>query len=246
MAKPTPKKKSNTAFLAVILVVLVAGGAAIWTTMNRAKPVPTELAAGTPLPEAQGYLRGDPNAPITIIEFADFECPGCGQFAAVQEPDLRKRVIDAGLANFRFYDFPLTSIHRNTLAAHLAASCANEQGKFWEFHDMLFEGQYDWNSQATGNPRKVFDGYVSTLGLDAAKFGECYDSQRNLAQIQANAAAGTERGVNSTPTVIIGNKVYSPAPTADQIKSIIDSLRAALPAGAAAPAAPAAGAAEKK
>ncbi len=246
MAKPTPKKKSNTAFLAVILVVLVAGGAAIWTTMNRAKPVPTELAAGTPLPEAQGYLRGDPNAPITIIEFADFECPGCGQFAAVQEPDLRKRVIDAGLANFRFYDFPLTSIHRNTLAAHLAASCANEQGKFWEFHDMLFEGQYDWNSQATGNPRKVFDGYVSTLGLDAAKFGECYDSQRNLAQIQANAAAGTERGVNSTPTVIIGNKVYSPAPTADQIKSIIDSLRAALPAGAAAPAAPAAGAVEKK
>lgn len=246
MAKPTPKKKSNTAFLAVILVVLVAGGAAIWTTMNRAKPVPTELAAGTPLPEAQGYLRGDPNAPITIIEFADFECPGCGQFAAVQEPDLRKRVIDAGLANFRFYDFPLTSIHRNTLAAHLAASCANEQGKFWEFHDMLFEGQYDWNSQATGNPRKVFDGYVSTLGLDAAKFGECYDSQRNLAQIQANAAAGTERGVNSTPTVIIGNKVYSPAPTADQIKSIIDSLRAALPAGAATPAAPAAGAAEKK
>ena len=84
MAKPTPKKKSNTAFLAVILVVLVAGGAAIWTTMNKSKPIPTELAAGTPLPEAQGYLRGDPNAPITIIEFADFECPGCGQFAAVQ------------------------------------------------------------------------------------------------------------------------------------------------------------------
>ncbi|WP_337169596.1 thioredoxin domain-containing protein [Gemmatimonas aurantiaca] len=236
MAKPTPKKKSNTAFLAVILVVLVAGGAAIWTTMNKSKPIPTELAAGTPLPEAQGYLRGDPNAPITIIEFADFECPGCGSFAAVQEPDLRKRVIDAGLANFRFYDFPLTSIHRNTLAAHLAASCANEQGKFWEFHDMLFEGQYDWNSQATGNPRKVFDGYVSKLGLDAAKFGECYDSQRNLAQIQANAAAGSERGVNSTPTIIIGNKVYSPAPTADQLKAIVDSMRAALPAAVAAPA----------
>ncbi|BAH39644.1 putative oxidoreductase [Gemmatimonas aurantiaca T-27] len=236
MAKPSPKKKSNTAFLAVILVVLVAGGAGIWTAMKNSKPTPIELAPGTPLPQAQGYLYGDPNAPITIIEFADFECPGCGQFATVQEPDLRKRVFDAGLANFRFYDFPLTSIHRNTLAAHLAASCANEQGKFWEYHDLLFEGQYDWNSQAASNPRKIFDGYVTKLGLDAAKFGECYDSQRNLAQIQANAAAGSERGVNSTPTIIIGNKVYSPAPTADQLKQIVDSIRATLPATTPAPA----------
>ncbi len=227
MAKQAPRKKSPVAFVVIILVVLVAGGAWIWTAMRSNVPKPIALAPGTPLPQAQGYMRGDPAAPVTIIEFADFECPGCGQFALVEEPDLFKRVIDAGLANFRFMDFPLTSIHSNTLSAHLAASCADEQGKFWEFHDMLFRGQYDWNTQATTNPRKIFDGYVKALGLDAAKFGECFDSQRNLGRIQANAAAGSERGVNSTPTIMIGGAIYAPAPNTDQIKAIVDSIRSA-------------------
>lgn len=214
----------------MVLVVLAAGGTWIWSAMKNAKPTAIELAPGSELPTAQGYLRGDPDAPITIIEFADFECPGCGQFAVVQEPDLRARVIDPGLANFRFYDLPLTSIHRNTLSAHLAASCAAEQGKFWEFHDMLFEGQYDWNSEATTNPRKVFDGYASKLGLDTKQFSDCFSSQRTLPQIQASARLAEERGINGTPTVVIGNKVYWPAPTADQLKMIVDSIRAATPA----------------
>jgi protein-disulfide isomerase len=233
VVKATPKKKSNTAFIVVILVVLVAGGAAIWAAIQANKPKAIELAANTPLPAAEGYLRGDPKAPITIIEFADFECPGCGQFALLQEPDIRKRIIEAGLANFRFYDFPLTSIHQNTMAAHLAAACANEQNKFWEMHDMIFAGQLDWNGQATSNPRKVLDGYAAQLGLDMKAFGSCFDTQKPLPQIQANAAAGTERGVNGTPTIMIGNRMYNPTPNADQIKKIVDSLRAAMPAVAA-------------
>lgn len=229
MAKVTPKKKSNTGFLAVVAVVLVAGAAGIWTTMQN-KPKPIELAPGTALPTAEGYLRGDPNAPVTIVEFADFECPGCGQFATLVGPDLKSRLVDAGLANFRFYDFPLTNIHANSMAAHLAAACANDQGKFWEMHDQLFAGQYDWNTQATTNPRKLFDGYAAAIGLDAAAFGQCFDAQKHVARIQANAAEGQQRGVGSTPTLIIGNKVYAGGLTFDQIKAVVDSLRAAAPA----------------
>lgn len=231
--KQKQKQKSNSAFIIVILLVLVAGGAAIWTTMSKSKPVAIQLPSGAALPAAQGYLLGDPNAPITIIEFADFECPGCGQFALIQEPDLRERVIKPGLANFRFFDFPLTSIHQNTLAAHLAASCANEQNKFWEFHDMLFQGQYDWNTQATTNPRKIFDGYVKALGMDAAAFNDCFNSQRTLPQIQANADAGNERGVGGTPTFIINNTMYNAILTADDIKHIVDSLHQSMPAAEA-------------
>jgi len=231
VVKASPKKSKN-AFLPIVLVVLAVGGAAIFYKVQN-KPKPIELAPGTALPAAEGHLRGDPKAPITIIEFADFECPGCGQFAALQGPDVKARIIDAGLANFRFYDFPLTSIHQNTLAAHLAASCAEDQGKFWEMHDKLFAGQMDWSTQATTNPRKFFDVYAGEIGLDMAAYNSCFDSQKNLPKIQANAAAGTERGVSSTPTLVIGNKVYAGGLTYDRIKQLVDSLRLALPASAA-------------
>lgn len=231
----TTKRKSNKAFLPIVLVVLAVGGAGIYYAMQN-KPKPIELAPGTALPTAEGYLRGDPKAPITIIEFADFECPGCGQFAALQGPDIKTRIIDAGLANFRFYDFPLTSIHQNTMAAHLAASCAADQGKFWEMHDALFAGQMDWNSQATTNPRKVFDSYAGKLGLDMTAYNSCFDTQKNLPRIQANAAAGSELGVQGTPTMVIANKVYYPALRFDEVKRVIDSLIAAAPAAPAPPA----------
>jgi protein-disulfide isomerase len=231
VVKASPKKSKN-AFLPIVLVVLAVGGAAIFYKVQN-KPKPIELAPGTALPAAEGHLRGDPKAPITIIEFADFECPGCGQFAALQGPDVKARIIDAGLANFRFYDFPLSSIHQNTLAAHLAASCAEDQGKFWEMHDKLFAGQMDWSTQATTNPRKFFDVYAGEIGLDMAAYNSCFDSQKNLPKIQANAAAGTERGVSSTPTLVIGNKVYAGGLTYDRIKQLVDSLRLALPASAA-------------
>jgi protein-disulfide isomerase len=237
VAKVTPKKKSNTGFIAVIGVVLVAGGAALWGTMQN-KPKPIELPAGTALPQAEGYLRGNPNAPVSIVEFADFECPGCGQFATLQGPDIKARLVDAGLANFRFYDFPLTQIHGNTLFAHLAAACANDQGKFWEMHDQLFANQPEWSTQSTTNPRKVIEPLAQAIGLDMAAYNSCMDTQKHLPRIQANAAEGQQRGVNSTPTIIVGNKLYAGGLTFDQLKKVVDSLAAAAPAAPAVTPAP--------
>lgn len=234
MAKVTPKKKSNTGFLAVIGLVVVVGGAVLWGTMQN-KPAPIELPKDAPPMQAEGYLRGNPDAPITIIEFADFECPGCGQFATIQGPDIKKRIIDAGLANFRFYDFPLTSIHANTLFAHLAAACADDQGKFWEMHDQLFMNQPDWSSLATTNPRKVIEPYATTIGLDMAAYNSCMNEQKHLARIQANAKEGESRGVGSTPTLIVDNKMYPGGLTADGLKKLVDSLTAAKAAPAATP-----------
>ncbi len=232
MVKATPTK-SRTPFIVLLLALAAAGAGGIWYSLNGAKPAPITLAAGTELPKSEGYLRGDPNAPITIVEFGDFECPACGQFAAVTEPDMRTRIIEAGLANFRFYDYPLP-MHQNTISASLAASCAAEQGKFWEMHDAIFAGQYDWNTQSTTNPRKFFDSYAKTLGLDEAAYKSCFDSQKNLPKISAHKAEGEKLGVPSTPTFLIGGKLYSNGMTYDMLKAIVDSLRAAAPTAPAA------------
>ena len=229
MVKATPTK-SRTPFYGVLLLFGIAGAVGIWYAMraNQTKPITLDKVAMATLPPAEGYLRGDPKAPVTIMEFADFECPGCGQFAALEEPEIRARIIDPGLANFRYFDYPLP-MHANTLSASLAASCAADQGKFWEMHDAIFAGQDQWNGQATGNPRKVLDGYANTLGLDMKVYGSCFSSQKNLPRIQAHKAAGDARGVNSTPTIIIGDRVYPGGVRFDALKKIVDSLTAARP-----------------
>lgn len=231
VAKQAPAK-SRTPFFALIAVVLAVGASFIYYKTLASKAVPITLAPGTPLPKAEGYLRGNPDAPITILEFADFECPGCGQFANVTEPDVRSRIVDAGLANIRYFDFPLINRHANTMAASLAAACANDQNKFWEMHDMLFAGQAEWRQETTTNPKKVFAEYVSKLGLDAPAWNQCFDSQKHVGRIEANRNEGISRMVNSTPTFIIGDQAYADVLTYDQLKGIIDSLtkaRAAPP-----------------
>lgn len=233
MVKATPKK-SSTPFYLLILLAVVVGGAGIWYKVRSSAPAPITLAPGTTLPTAEGYLRGDPNARITITEFADFECPGCGQFANLQEPDVMKRIVDAGLANFRFYDYPITEIHGNTMVASLSASCAADQSKFWEMKELIFRGQYDWNTQATREPRRVLDKYAEQIGLNMKTYDDCLSTRKNLPKIEANKLAGTSRGVSSTPTIMIGDKMYPGGLTYDQIRKIVDSVTATLPAAPAA------------
>lgn len=239
MAKATPTK-SRAPFYGVLLVLAAAGGAGIWYSMqNKAKPIVLDESVTANLPPAEGYLYGKPDAPVTIMEFADFECPRCGQFATLEGPEIKARLVDAGLANFRFFDFPLTEIHQNTLSAHLAASCAGDQGKFWEMHDAIFANQDRWNGQVTGNPRKVIDELAKTVGLDEAKYSACMSSQANLPRIQANKKAGVDRGASSTPTLVIGSQVFPGGLRFDAVKKIVDSLIALQPAAAPAAAAPA-------
>jgi len=172
---------------------------------------------------AQGYLIGKVDAPVKILEFADFECPSCAGFATVTEPDIRTRIINAGLANLTYYDFPLTQ-HRNTLAASNAAACADEQGKFWPMHDRLFQSQDEWNGEATDVPKPFFKRYAGEVGLDVAKWETCYDARKYQPRINANLADGLRRGVNSTPTFVIGNKMYPGMRTYDEMKRLVDSI----------------------
>ncbi|GAC1514801.1 MAG: hypothetical protein NVS1B4_03360 [Gemmatimonadaceae bacterium] len=221
MVTPPPPARSNRPFYGALLVVALGGAGALAFVATRPKPHPvTTVDTRLPPAKAEGYLLGRPDAGVQIIEFADFQCPACGTFATVIEPDVRTRIVDAGLASYRFYDFPLPQ-HRNAMNASLAAACAHEQGKFWAMHDALFQGQPDWSEER--NPKSTFAGYAKQAGVDASRWGDCYDARRYEPQIVANRAEGERRAINQTPTFIVGNKVLRGVATYDMIKAYVDS-----------------------
>ena len=214
------------AFLWLLGGIVLIGVAALSYVATKPKGAVTdvpETADTTNAGPAQGYLMGKVDAPVKILEFADFECPACAGFSVVTEPDVRTRIINTGLANITYFDFPLPQ-HRNTLAASTAAVCADEQGKFWPMHDRLFQAQDEWNGEVTDSPKPFFKRYAQEIGLDVAKWETCYDARKYQKRIGANLADGLRRGVGSTPTFIIGNKLYRGMSSYDAMKAIVDSV----------------------
>ena len=221
------------AFFWVLGLIALIGVAALAyvATKPKASSEVRDVADTTNAGPSQGYLIGKVDAPVKIMEFADFECPSCAGFSTVTEPDVRSRIIEPGLANLTYYDFPLTQ-HRNTLAASNAAACADEQGKFWPMHDRLFQAQDEWNGEATDAPKAFFKRYAGEIGLDVAKWETCFDARKYQPRINANLADGLRRGVGSTPTFVIGNKLYPGMRSYDELKRIVDSIAKASPATA--------------
>jgi protein-disulfide isomerase len=137
---------------------------------------------------------GPADAPITIIEFSDYECPYCRSWQAEVLPRLFETYPDQIRLVYR--DFPLTSIHPNAAPAAAAANCAHEQDAYWEFHDKLF-------SMELGLSARAYQQYASDLGLDTDLFGECLQSGRTLSEVQADFEYAAELGIRSTPTFFI-------------------------------------------
>jgi protein-disulfide isomerase len=213
------------AFLWLLGAIVLIGVAALSYVATKPKQTVRDVAETVDTANAgpaQGYLMGKVDAPVKILEFADFECPACGNFAVVTEPDLRSRIITAGLANITYYDFPLT-MHRNTLAASNAAACADEQGNFWPMHDRLFQAQAEWNGEATDAPKPFFKRYAQESGVDVAKWESCYDARKYQKRISANLAEGLRFGVNQTPSFVIAGKLYAGMRSYDALKAIVDS-----------------------
>jgi protein-disulfide isomerase len=158
---------------------------------------------------------------VEVIEFADFECPACGQYATVTEPDIRTKLVNTGQIRVRYMDFPLP-MHKNTWDASLAAACANAQGKFWEMHDALFANQDRWNGEATSRPRPVIADLAKGLGLDMPKYDACMEAETFRPQVQANAAEAERRQVGQTPTFLFNGTMVAGAVPYDRFKEYVD------------------------
>ena len=227
MAKKPVKKANNRQFAGALVAVALVGVAALGYVLTHRGPTVIIVDPKIPAGAAEGHLMGNPNAPVQVLEFGDFECPGCGTFATLTEPDVRSRLINTGVVGFRFYDFPLTA-HKNTFTAHLAAACADDQGKFWEMHDRLYAGQDEWSDLVDPkmtDPLSVFRRYAKELGLQVKPWENCVTTQKYTAKIMGNQAEGVRRNVNETPTLVIGNKQVNGV-TYDQFKKLVDDALA--------------------
>ena len=220
---------SRNTFLGILgAVVLIGALSLVYMTTKKAQPTAVQNIAPPPPGGAkpEGYVLGNPSAPVHILEFADFECPSCARFSVLTEADVRKRIVDAGLASFTFYDFPLPQ-HKNSLSAHNAAACAGEQGKFWEMHDRIFNEQDRWNTEATDDPMSLMHDYAVAVGVSVPQWEQCFNSRKYQYKIDANQAEGARRNVNSTPSFIIGDKLFAGALSYDEFKKYVDEAVAA-------------------
>ena len=150
---------------------------------------------------ARGVTKGDDEAPITIVEFGDFQCPSCGAFGQQVKPAVELAYVESGEAKFVFYDFPLVSIHPNAFLAARAARCAEDQSRFWEYHDELFRTQVRWSVEPS--PARSFEDYARNVGLDTDEFGSCLNSDRHADLVTANMQLGQIMGVTGTPTILV-------------------------------------------
>ena len=140
---------------------------------------------------------GRQDAPVTIVEFSDYQCPFCRQFVATTLPALKTAYVDSGKVRWVFRDFPLDRIHPNARKAAEAARCAGEQDKYWPMHDVLFQ-----NQQALA--AEQLPDYASRLGLDRAAFDACLASGKYAAVVQKNFTEAAAIGVRGTPSFVIG------------------------------------------
>ncbi len=234
----------TTILLAFVSIGLLVGLLATISTMSslvtgkQAVVQPQEIQQQAPPPPPQpdapsqpeskdlGFsLEGDPlkgqsNAPVTIVEFSDFQCPFCGRFFTGTFPQIDKDYIQTGKVKFYYMDFPL-SFHENAQPAALAAECANEQNKFWEFHDKVFQNQESLSTDA-------YKKWAKELGLNEQQFSSCFDSKKYLSEVQSDFDTGSKAGVSGTPsfrickgtsdcTTIVGAQPFS------AFKSAIDA-----------------------
>ena len=173
-------------------------------------------------------IIGNPDAPITIIEFSDFQCPFCARFHTQTLPFILEEYIEQGKVKLVFRDFPIQSIHPNALPASIAAECANEQDKFREMHDMLFEKQNEWNKLETADTLSLFSQYASNMQLDQNTFDSCLTNGKYIEEIKNDLNDGREYGVSGTPGFFVGNDQIGyvelkGAQPFDSFKKVIDA-----------------------
>lgn len=197
--------------LAVLLVVsMFTGGFGIGKGDNitaKAVDVPAKTQPGVDMEALMDddAVKGDEDAPVTIVEFSDYECPFCARFYSQTYNQIKEDYIDTGKVKLVFRDFPL-GFHKNAQKAAEAAECAGDQGMYYEMHDKLFENGVEGGVDS-------FKVYASTLGLDTEQFNECLDSDKYEKEVKQDMSDGQKAGVTGTPAFFInGEKVVGAQP----------------------------------
>lgn len=178
-------------------------------------------------PARLGFSLGSPDASVIVVEYGDFACSACAQFAVSTWPTIRTRYVDSGQILWRMVPFELG--FRNSEEGARAARCAAEQDAFWAMHDVLFARRDAWVGERS--PEGALTALARSAGLDDARFEECYESDRMDDRMDAANRAAREKGVRGTPTFFIDGVAVQGALPVDAFVEILDRALASGGAG---------------
>ena len=187
--------------------------------------LPTSVAR----PAADGLTVGDPNAPAKIDVFEDFQCPACKHYTEIVEQRILTELVTTGKAYYVFHNYAFLDRNSATKESHqaaIASLCANEQGRFWDYHDTLFA---NWNGENQGAFNNIhLVNFATALKLDVDAFRTCLSKGRYADEVQASFDKGNSMGVKGTPSVFVNGQIVSPGkiPSFEDIAAAVD---AALP-----------------
>jgi protein-disulfide isomerase len=167
-------------------------------------------------------VLGDAKAAVTIIEFGDYQCPSCRLFWRDVEPRLKKEYIDTGKVKLVFRDFPIVQNHPEAIVAAVAAQCAADQGKYWQYHDKLFREQDNRGDDIIRFKVADLKKWGADLRLDTAAFNQCIDSARYKDEVAKDYADGEGIGIRGTPTFFINGRFIGGAQPYPVFKKMID------------------------
>ena len=215
---------SAAILMAAIIIsgsVLYIGQASFANIFGTASNAPANAVNAKDLID-NSILLGDKKAKVTIVDFSDFQCPYCRIFWEETFSQLKKDYIDTGKVNFVLKDFPL-SFHPGAVPAAKGAMCANEQGKYWDMVNKIFSEQAKQGQNTVQFTVDDVKNWAGQLGLDAAKFNSCVDSNKYQSKIDKDSAEGTKLGIEGTPTFLINNTKLVGAQPFSEFKRVIDA-----------------------
>lgn len=186
------------------------------------------IASASPASAQRGFIGidddpqlGDPGAKVTIIEFGDFQCPYCRQFWKETYPRLKKEYIDTGKVRLVFRDFP-QEVHPEAMVTAIAAECAADQGKYYEFHDKVFREQDRRGRDVVRYRADDLRRWAAEIQLDADAFNQCVDSQRHKEEVANDYADGAAVGINGTPIFFVNGRVLAGAHPFASFQKVIE------------------------
>lgn len=239
LALPQPVSSKMQAFtipLSIIVAGALVGGAIIYSNSHRPPSQQNLAGAGAAVPaqpelkevtdtkalEGNAEVMGNPNAPVTLVEFADYQCPFCERFYTTAAPKIFDMYVKTGKAKFIFRDFAF--LGPESAAAGQAAECARDQSKFWQYHNYLFEHQNGENQG--GFAKDKLKGFAKAVGLNTKDFDACLDTGKHAQDVEKDTQAGRNFGVSGTPTVFVNGKPIVGAQPFEVFKTAIDAVLA--------------------
>ncbi len=223
--RPRPAGRSDLPIYIILagMAALVVVALLILPGLSGSQPfvVPTPL----PRPESRDNTLGNPNAPVRMEEFADFQCPVCGRFTVEIEPQLINDYVAPGKVFFVYRNFPV--LGASSYRAAEASLCAVDQGSFWPYHDILFANQDETNPETFSQERLVR--FAAAVGLEDGRLRECLSSGRHSAEVQADSQDATSLGMDATPSFWVNGQVVRGMGAYASFVDLIEGLLAGTP-----------------